>query len=149
MMKYLFAMMAFFAWGSHAMAAEVVPAECRFITAHKPSADVAYKEGVDVKGRPVVPADLNADPMGIKSQTIIMPLTVDFAQRLQTLNIAGLNTEGTLGFLEISPDGRVTYNGQDLTQPMQALCAPKPPESGAPANGQTPPDTVEYAPPKQ
>ncbi len=125
-----------------AMAQETIPPECRLLPEHKPAADVAYQPGVDVHGKPVVPADINAVPMGLEQQTIIVPLSVDLAQRLQNQNIQGLQMEGTLGFLEIEPGGRVTYNGQDLTNQVYVLCGQKPAESVPPANGQTPPDTV-------
>lgn len=34
---------------------------CRALTAHLPAADVEYKPGADVQGRPVAPADLPAE----------------------------------------------------------------------------------------
>lgn len=139
---------------AHAETIEVPP-ECRVLPEHRAAADVAYKPGVDVKGKAVVPADVNASPLGT-DQTIVVPLTIDLAQRLQGMNVPGLNMETTLGFLEFSPDGRVIYNGQDLTSQVHVLCG----ESIAPAvpaaDGQNPPDglksppvnTVNKTPPK-
>ncbi len=146
MKKYL--LIALFAFASPAMAQETLPPECRLLKEHKPSADVNYRPGVDVHGKPVVPADINAAPMGLESQTIVVPLSVDLAERLQNQNINGLEMTGTLGFIEIAPGGRVTYNGQDLTGQVHVLCDQKPQEAAAPANGQTPSDAVEYAPVK-
>ncbi|PZQ44076.1 MAG: hypothetical protein DI551_10890 [Micavibrio aeruginosavorus] len=126
--------------------AQDIPPECRLLKEHAPSSDVAYQPGVDVHGKPVVPADINAAPMGLNQQTIVVPLTVDLAQRLQNQSINGLQMEGTLGFLEIGPGGKVTYNGQDLTSRVHVLCdqaAGKP----APApDGQIAPDPVQYPP---
>lgn len=136
-----------------ASAEEGVPPECRILPEHKATNDVTYRPGVDVRGKPVVPADINADPMGITSQTIVVPLTVDLAKRLQNQSIAGLEMEGTLGFLEISPSGRVTYNGQDLTSQVHALCGEKQAgtalETPSQPDRQTPPDTIKSAPVKE
>lgn len=136
-----------------AMAQEGLPPECRILPEHKAANDVTYQPGVDVRGKAVVPADINADPMGISAQTIIVPLTVDLAKRLQNQNIAGLEMEGTLGFLEIASSGRVTYNGQDLTSQVHALCGEKPTGTAAteppPPDRQTPPDIIKSAPVKE
>ena len=133
-----------------AFAQETVPPECRILEQHKPSASVNYQPGVDVHGKPVVPADINAaPPMGVDGQqTIVIPLSIDMAERLQGQNIEGLDMTSTLGFIEIAPGGRVTYNGRDLTPQVQVLCDRKPQNAAIPANGQMPPDTVEYAPVK-
>ncbi len=135
------------------MAEEGIPPECRILPEHKAANDVTYQPGIDVRGKAVVPADINADPMGISTQTIVVPLTVDLAKRLQNQNIKGLEMEGTLGFLEIAPSGRITYNGQDLTSQVHALCGEKPQETAPPtapeADRQTAPDVIESAPVKE
>lgn len=128
-----------------AMAQEGMPPECRILKEHK-SKDAAYQPGVDVHGKPVVPADINAAPMGLDSQTIVIPLSIDMAQRLQGANIAGLDMTSTLGFIEVGPGGHVTYNGQDLTNQVHVLCDQPP---AAPPDGQAKPDAVEYAPVKK
>ena len=64
-----------------------------------------------------------------------------------------LNLEATPGFLEIAPSGRVTYNGQDLTSQVHAVCAGNTRETAAPAaaapDRQTAPDVIESAPVKE
>jgi hypothetical protein len=136
-----------------AFAAEVqLPPECRVLPEHKAAADVNYQPGVDVHGKAVVPADVNSNPMGM-NQTIVVPLTIDLAQRLQGMNVQGLNLETTLGFLEFSPDGRVTYDGQDLTTQVHVLCSGKGVETVASpppvTDRQTPPDVLKSAPVKE
>lgn len=116
-------------WSGSVWAAESVPPECRVLPDHKPSADLAYQAGVDVNGKPVVPADLNAAPSIGTDQTLVVPLTIDLAKQIE-----GLDLKGTPGFLEIGPDGKVTYNGQDLTSQIHVLC------------GKKPADTLEYPP---
>jgi len=120
-----------------------VPPECRMLPDHKPSADVAYKPGVDVHGNPVVPADVNATPFEGANQTVVVPLTVDLAKRMHQAP-QGAELEGNLGYLEIHPDGRVVYNGQDWTNQVYVLCG-KQPVSG---NGQPPQDVIKYPPAK-
>jgi hypothetical protein len=90
--------------------------------------------------------------MGLAEQTIVVPLTIDLAKRLNH-HTKGLNLEATPGFLEIAPSGRVTYNGQDLTSQVHAVCAGNPQEIVPPAvaapDRQTAPDVIESAPVKE
>jgi hypothetical protein len=128
------------------------PPECRLLPDHKASADVTYKPGVDARGKPVVPADINAAPMGLAEQTIVVPLTIDLAKRLNH-HTKGLDLEATPGFLEIAPSGRITYNGRDLTSQVHAVCAgipqeTAPPDAAAP-DRQTAPDVIESAPARE
>lgn len=111
------------------------PMECQLLPVHTANSDVAYKPGVDVKGKPVVPADLNA-PMMELPRTIVVPLSTDMADKLQSSNVDGLKLEAPLGMVEIHPNGRVVYNGKDLTPQVYALCGREavpalPPETGA------------------
>lgn len=41
---------------------EISKENCRRLVAHHANADVNYKAGVDVYGRPVVPADISSRP---------------------------------------------------------------------------------------
>jgi len=105
---------------------------CKFIASHTPAADVSYHAGVDVHGKPVVPADLNAAP-AMLPETIVVPLTIDLAQRLENQGIKGLTLDGNAGYLEIDPkSGMVRWNDQDITPAMTALCGQK----SAPSDGQ-------------
>jgi hypothetical protein len=99
-----------------------IPPECRLLPEHKPNAGVAFQPGVDVGGRNVVSADINAPVTSIATDTIVVPLTVDLAKRMHGQNIAGLNMEGSIGYLEIHPDGRVSHDGQDWTSQVYVLC---------------------------
>ena len=89
---------------------------------HAPRPDVAYVPGRDVQGHPVVPADLNAAP-AVLPPVLRVPLTVDLAQWLHLSTPPGLEMQAPLGMLEIHPDGRVLYNGQDLAAPLSAACS--------------------------
>lgn len=123
-MKYFLA--AFFALIAFPVSAQEIeshiPPECRLLPDHKPNADVSYKPGVDVKGKSVVPADLNGTATPLARETIVVPLTINLADRMQGMNIPGMKMEGNLGYLEIHPDGRVSHNGQDWTSQVYVLC---------------------------
>lgn len=145
MRKYAYTLFTMFmVLGQPASAAGQLPPECRLLPAHVADAGVAYTPGVDAKGRPIVPADINAAPADLGRQTMVIPLSIDMAKRIDT--IAGAKLEATQGFLEISPDGRVMFNGQDLTPQAYAVCgrtAPKlegvqPPEVAPAAVDSTP-----------
>ena len=100
---------------------EEKPAVCKIAVQHKPASDVAYQPGVDASGNAVVPADLNAAPF--KTPEIIkVPLSVDLAQRMNSLGNKGINMEAPLGMLEIHQDGTIRYNDQDWTAPVLTLC---------------------------
>ncbi len=147
MMKLFFfwiaASLSLLAMTGRVNAQEGQPPECRLLPEHKASADVAYQPGVDVQGKPVMPADINSAAMGLDKQSVIVPLNIDLAKRLQGNGVQGLNLESTLGFLEIQPSGRVLYNGQDLTSQVYVLCDKKPQETAPSDGGQKPADVLE------
>ncbi|RJF84925.1 hypothetical protein D3877_10680 [Azospirillum cavernae] len=100
--------------------ATVDPALCRALTRHQPAPDVAYKPGVDVKGRAVAPADLPGSAgSSLSTERFEIPLTLDLARRLGVkLPTAGLPTAGLPGAMEIGrmtlDGGRLLLNGQPL-----------------------------------
>lgn len=100
--------------------AEDKPVECRLIAKHTPNDDVTYQPGIDVYGRAVAPATLNAQTIEAPD-VIIVPLSINLAERLDVL-VEGLDLEAPLGMLEISQDGSVRYNGEDWSAPVATLC---------------------------
>lgn len=116
----LIALLVFLMLPAAAQAQTPNPMECQLLPIHIANQDVAYKPGVDVRGKPVVPADLNAPTMELP-RTIVVPLSVDMADRLQS-SVDGLKLEAPLGMVEIHPNGRVVYNDKDLTPQVYALC---------------------------
>lgn len=126
-MKWFILTASVFAIIVPAMAQTVaLPPECRIFPEHRPAPDVAYRPGMDVHGKPVIPADVNPIPFDAAGQTVVVPLTVDLAERLQGQGIDGLELEGNLGYLEIYPDGRVSHNGRDWTTQVYVLCGKQP-----------------------
>lgn len=101
---------------------------CRYLDVYRDDAGTkngaAYEPGVDVHGRPVVPADLN-DRSGIVSGVIRIPLTVDLAARYGLSVPQGIELEPVIGELIITNDGRVMWGAQDLTAETVAMCREK------------------------
>jgi len=100
--------------------------DCQILTDHIPDADVTYKGGVDVRGRPVKPADLSPAPnLGLKDQISFL-LILDVAEE----NRGNENTlkqfqatPGLEGFINLGriviKDGRVTLDGKPLAAAHQ------------------------------
>jgi hypothetical protein len=95
---------------------------CQKLVKHVPSADVAYQPGIDVYGKPVVPADLTPPP-AIVPDKIAIPLSLDL------MKAAGLNASAypfsllqrndiALGTLVLEGD-KVTLNGHPLADEEQ------------------------------
>lgn len=88
-------------------------ADCDRLVTHVASSDVAYTPGVDVKGGAVASADLNAQPQIAVPEVVSIPVTIDLATNLgiQTPFLA----RPTVGEVQVTRDGRVTFNGQPIT----------------------------------
>lgn len=129
---------------------------CRLRAQHVAATDVTYKPGVDVHGNPVVPADLNAVP-NMVPDVIKIPMNIDLAQRLGKVP-AGMDMKSEMGMAEIHRDGRVTFNGQDLTPQAAVVCGDAPAAAAAhtvvtqvpppvqPASATLPPQTLGQLP---
>ncbi len=59
----------------------ITRADCARLVAHVPAPDVAYRPGVDVYGREVVPADLGGAPRIELPKTILINIEIDLLQR--------------------------------------------------------------------
>lgn len=94
----------------------VTTSDCIRIVEHHPSADVAYRPGVDVRGRKVVPADVDASP----DLRNILPQVIEFSVALNPLK-GGAARFGETS-LEVGKIGfdmksrRATFNGKPLTR---------------------------------
>ncbi|MBM3524508.1 MAG: hypothetical protein FJX57_16295, partial [Alphaproteobacteria bacterium] len=87
-------------------------AACRaLLVEHKPSADVEYKPGVDARGRPVAPADLNA---GARPSVLAPSFTFDLRTDLAPYLPPGsrlIRPELTVGRIVLDSKGAVLLNG--------------------------------------
>lgn len=89
-------------------------AACRALANHQPAPDVAYRPGVDVRGRPVVGADLNPSPP-VLPPTLTFDLNADLAPFLPSGSRLSLPQMG-VGRVTLGPDGKVLFNGQQVGQ---------------------------------
>lgn len=94
---------------------------CKKLSVHKTANDVVYKPGVDVKGNAVVPADINSSPIKVP-EIIKIPLEADLAQRLQSLEGTNIIGDAPLGMIEIHQDGKVIYEGEDISSNSAIIC---------------------------
>jgi hypothetical protein len=110
--------------GALPMAAQTIAErDCRRLERHVPAADVAYRPGVDVRGRRVAPADLTPSA-AIVPERLAIYLGVDLRQRLGLP--PGMIADLPLGIIEVD-SGIVLFNGQplapDAAAGLAAACA--------------------------
>lgn len=94
----------------------IAKSDCILLVEHVPSADVAYQPGVDVRGRKVAPADVEASP----DLRDIVPDVLEFSIALNPLK-GGVARFGETA-LEVGKvrfdmkTRRATFNGKPLTR---------------------------------
>ncbi len=98
---------------------------CRLLPEYKQPAGVEYQPGVGPNG-PVVPADLNGLSPMQSFETIEIPVEVDLVQRFGIPAPAGIELQPYVALMSIHKDGRVDYNGQDISKQAYELCKDKP-----------------------
>ena len=110
---------------------EISAKDCRALVRHRPAADVSYRPGVDVRGREVVPADLNPSPIALP-ETYTIDITVDLFDRLGIPPGGDAEYEGDIrvGVVEFTEDRRVLFNGRPVTDEAQHELAALPGDSG-------------------
>ncbi len=97
------------------LAAPAMAEDCAWLVRHVPADDVAYKPGVDVKGRPVAPADLNAQPQILQGERVRLDLSlpVSLFRRGRARRID--STDVVLGELELDlATGALWLDGREL-----------------------------------
>lgn len=108
----------------------ITRADCQRLVRHLPAPDVAYRPGVDVRGRPVAPADLGATEPGAAPplalpQAVIIPIEVDLFDRFG-IPAGGVNFEADAFIGEVTVDlatGEAFFNGQPLQSEAEAELA--------------------------
>jgi hypothetical protein len=81
---------------------------CKKVAAvdHMPRADVAH----------------NPSAVNTISDPFILPVTIDMADRYNLDLPDGTLLESNLGFMEIYKDGRIIYNGEDISGNIEDRC---------------------------
>lgn len=108
---------------SSGMTIQLTKRQCRQVVVnHEPSADVAYKPGVDVRGNSVAPADL------VGGFEWVTPNEIEFNLAFNPLGNTGLdsddfvNTSASVGTVKYDIlSGRLTLNGRPLSDPLLAV----------------------------
>ena len=113
---------------------QLTVADCRRLIEHFPDPDVEYQEGVDVRGRPVAPADLPGRPKLPLPEDYVFDIEVrpfDFVERRRLSEeseiIADALSENAttlrLGTAIVTADGRAYFNGVALHDETQRALA--------------------------
>lgn len=110
------------AWGQADPLIRVTPDDCRRLVAHEPSADATYKPGVDVRGKPVAPADLGGGAQLNMNTDVSIPLTIDLAKRYGVTMPRGTEAKITPGTVTVR-NGKAFFNGQPMTDYDQQVIA--------------------------
>jgi hypothetical protein len=103
----------------------VTDRDCAQIVDYVASADVNYKPGVDVYGRPVAPADLNAQPQVQMPQSFIFDANIDLRKYGIPSSSPFLLPSVNAGRIRVEDGGRSVYfNDQPVgSTEQQALAA--------------------------
>lgn len=112
-----------------AIAAETViripRADCARMVEHRPAPGVAYKPGVDVRGKKVAPADLPGSNAVIKVPKLV-EIEISFNPLRGGAGSRFGRSELIVGRVQFNLEtGAATFNGQPLTDPEQAELARK------------------------
>ncbi|CCQ73903.1 hypothetical protein [Magnetospira sp. QH-2] len=97
---------------------QVTKRDCQRLIRHSPSADVAYKPGVDVRGKRVAPADMHGGSPIKLPKEITIPITVDLAERYG-FDDKGMSASSTMGKVTVK-GGQAYWNGKPLNGGDQA-----------------------------
>lgn len=79
-----------------------------------------YQAGIDAQGKSVVPADINPSADATPDY-VEVPMTVDLAKRMG-INQVGAEMQMPVANLKLYKDGRVEYNGQDVSSNASDMC---------------------------
>lgn len=105
------------------------PAACRYVTRYQPSADIEYKPGVDVHGKPVAPADLPDGYAIDLPKSIDIAITADIARRFGIATNNLYRGEAQIGTVTVQGN-QVLFNGKPMQSAAEAdliaLCAKTP-----------------------
>ena len=98
---------------------DITDRDCQRILMHVPSADVAYKPGVDVRGRKVKGADLGgASPIEVPDE-----ITFNVGSDMANKHLGGDYTGDTVFGKVTVMKGRVYWNGKPLDNSNQSAIA--------------------------
>ena len=101
--------------GEEPLELRISRADCAGLAAHVPSDEATYRPGVDVRGRPVAPADVDGTPALALPESYRIRIEVDSEDRFGIPATAGrYDADIAVGEALVEADGRVLFNGQPL-----------------------------------
>ena len=106
----------------------VVEISCASLKAdYEPVGDVEHSPGIDGNGQAVIPADLGSS-LVLHREFVDIPVSGSFIEIPDIKILEDVPLEGDVEVVgvRIYPDGRVFYNGQDLTQAVKDKCGESP-----------------------
>lgn len=93
----------------------VTKSDCTRLVKHLPDPGVAYEPGVDVRGRPVAPADLGAGGNLALPEAFELDIEIDLQERFGVpANRALFDADAELGRVVVGRDGRAFFNDAPL-----------------------------------
>jgi hypothetical protein len=99
--------------------------DCARLARHYPAGDVTYRPGRDVRGKAVVPADLEPGSGLILPDAVIIPIELDLFERYG-IPANSTNFKGDVFIGEVVVEvatGRALFNGQPLQSDAEAELA--------------------------
>lgn len=119
MIRFTFIVLILFAFAGSALAAE--NQLCDHVTRYEPESGTAFIPGTDIYGEPVAPADINEIKTPVPN-VVTIPVEINFLEYIEQDLPEGIKLEGDVARVEIYNDGRVMYNGQDISGAVEAAC---------------------------
>jgi len=99
--------------------------DCNRVEKHVAGNDVAFKPGVDVRGKAVAPADID-EPKILLPENIIIDLSLPIKDLFKDKNPRLENAEVQIGVLDYNiASGKLKFNGQELNDPALHAIAVK------------------------
>lgn len=80
-----------------------------------------YKAGVDVDGNPVASADINSVPVNAVPDYVEVPMTIDLGKKMGLFSKEA-EIKMPVANLKIYNNGKIEYNGQDISSHTGTLC---------------------------
>ena len=99
---------------------------CDRLVTHDPLPGTAYESGVDVRGRPIVPADIGRGAVALPpmiGSDIVVPWPPDRGGRAGRDGPGSYRADPYVGQVLVAPDGTLLFNGRPLRDPEEEYVA--------------------------
>jgi hypothetical protein len=83
---------------------------------------IEYVPGIDAKGNFIVAPDIGVD-MSSNDFPMYIPIEIDLLERFNLDVPLGIIADAEVAGIQIYADGKVTYNGHDISGNVQSFCS--------------------------